>query len=266
MRSRSPRPAIKKAARQVVPCRYVVWAGHSGGNQVALTFDDGPHPEHTPQVLATLAEAGARATFFVLGSQVEEYPAIVREMIAGGHELGNHTYTHVNLARIGWRRGCEELQATDRLLRRVSSGQWAVDAGQFGKVRGMPVAAELTTAHYPLTPAYQGLFRPPWGKIGLGGTVYSLHSGCPAALWSVDSEDYRRDGAQPLIERVTKARVQAGDILLFHDDNGYTAEAMAAILRFLSERGFTFATVSELVGKASPWAAVSPAVGSQVGA
>ena len=66
-------------------------------------------------------------------------------------------------------------------------------------------------------------------------------------MWSVDSGDYRLDGLQPLIERVKAARLQAGDILLFHDDNAYTAEAMAAILRVLIDRGFSFATVSELL-------------------
>jgi peptidoglycan/xylan/chitin deacetylase (PgdA/CDA1 family) len=230
MLSRSLRQAIKMTACRVVPSRYVVWSGHPDGSQLALTFDDGPHPRYTPQVLAALRDARARATFFVVGSQVKEYPEIAAEIIADGHELGNHTYTHVNLGQIGWRRGCEELQATDRLLRQQD-------------------------------PRFQGLFRPPWGKIGRGGAVHSLRNGCRAALWSVDSEDYRLDGAQPLIERVTSARLQAGDILLFHDDNAHTAEAMVTLLPFLIDRGFAFATVSELIGKTSPRAAVSPAVG-----
>src|SRR5712692_976374 len=205
------RQAIKMSVRRIVPCSYVAWAGPSDGNQLALTFDDGPHPKYTPQILAALGEAGVQATFFVLGSQVERHPEIVAKMIEDGHELGNHTYSHANLGSIGWRRGCEELQATDRLLRQQD-------------------------------PRFQGLFRPPWGWIGLGGAPYSIRNGCQAAMWSIDSRDYLLDGTQPLIERIEAASVGAGDILLFHDDNAYTAEAMGPILRLLSDRGFAFAT------------------------
>ena len=72
--------------------------------------------------------------------------------------------------------------------------------------------------------------------MGLGGAIYRVRNGCQAALWSVDSEDYRLDGVQPLIERVTSARLKAGDILLFHDDNAHTAEAMVILLRFLTDQ------------------------------
>jgi peptidoglycan/xylan/chitin deacetylase (PgdA/CDA1 family) len=204
--------------RRVVPSRYVTWAGNTDGNQLAITFDDGPHPKYTPQILAALRDAGVRATFFVLGSQIEKHPEIVAEMIRDGHELGNHTYSHANLGRISWRRGCEELRLTDRLLREQD-------------------------------PRYQGLFRPPWGRIGLGGAMYGIRDGCRAALWSVDSRDYRLDGVPPLIERIRAAPVTAGDILLFHDDNAYTAEAMPTILSLLEKQGFSFTTVSDLVGK-----------------
>src|SRR5947209_17920913 len=117
MLPRSLRQAIKMTVRRVVPSQYVVWTGHPGGNQLALTFDDGPHPKYTPQILAALREAGVRATFFVLGSQIERHPEMVAEMIEGGHELGNHTYSHANLGQIGCLRGCEDLPTADRLRR-----------------------------------------------------------------------------------------------------------------------------------------------------
>jgi peptidoglycan/xylan/chitin deacetylase (PgdA/CDA1 family) len=158
-----------------------------------------------------------RATFFVLGAQVERHPAIIEEMVAAGHELGNHTFSHANLGRIGWQQGCAELQATDRVLRDADS-------------------------------RYRGLFRPPWGWMGLGGALYSLQRGYQAAMWSVDSRDYLMDGVEPLIERVQTTPLTAGDILLFHDDNLYTAEALAPIIRTLEQRGFSFATVSEILG------------------
>jgi peptidoglycan-N-acetylglucosamine deacetylase len=211
------RRALKTAVRRIVPCQYVAWAGSPGDNQLALTFDDGPHPLYTPQILAALREVGARATFFVLGSQMEKHPEVIAEMIQDGHELGNHTYSHANLGHIGWRRGCEELRRAHHLLR-------ARD------------------------PRFEGLFRPPWGSIGLGGALYSIRHGCQAAMWSVDSRDYLLDGVQPLLDRVEAQRLSGGDILLFHDDSAFTAEAMATILDSLRRRGFSFATVSELVG------------------
>jgi peptidoglycan-N-acetylglucosamine deacetylase len=230
MLSRYLRHAIKMSVRRIIPCSYVAWAGPSDRNQLALTFDDGPHPKYTPRILEALGEAGVPATFFVLGSQVERHPEIVAKMIEGGHELGNHTYSHANLGNISWRRGCEELRATDRLLRQQD-------------------------------PRFQGLFRPPWGWIGLGGALYSIQYGCQAAMWSVDSGDYRLDGIQPLIERIKAMRLQAGDILLFHDDNEYTAEAMATILGLLKDRGFSFTTVSELLGTSKRLREASPVTG-----
>jgi peptidoglycan/xylan/chitin deacetylase (PgdA/CDA1 family) len=226
MISRSLRHAIKLTIRRIVPSRYVAWSGQPEGNRLAFTFDDGPHPEHTPRVLKVLAEAGVRGTFFVLGSQVERHPAIVEAMIAAGHELGNHTYSHANLGRISWQRGCAELQAAEHVLR----------------------AAD---------PRYHGLFRPPWGWMGIGGALYSLRYGYQAAMWSMDSRDYLLDGVEPLIERVETAPLSSGDIILFHDDNAYTAEALGPIIDTLKQRGFSFATVGEILGHELPRPAAS---------
>jgi peptidoglycan-N-acetylglucosamine deacetylase len=217
MISRCLRQTIKLSIRRIVPARFVAWSGPPVGNKIAFTFDDGPHPEYTPRVLKVLGEMGVRGTFFVLGSQVEQYPRIVEEMIAAGHELGNHTYSHANLGRISWQRGCAELQSADQVLREAD-------------------------------PRYRGLFRPPWGWMGLGGALYSLRHGYQAAMWNVDSRDYLMDGTEPLIERVRSAPLTGGDILLFHDDNRYTAEALEPIIRTLEQRGFAFATVSEILG------------------
>lgn len=224
------RRAIKLSLRRIVPSRYVVWNGRPDGNRLALTFDDGPHPEFTPRVLDALGEAGVRATFFVLGSQVEQHPQIVEAMIAAGHELGNHTYSHANLGRLSWQQGCAELRKAEWVLR----------------------AAD---------PRYQGLFRPPWGRIGTGGALYSLRHGYQAAMWSVDSRDYLLDGVEPLIDRVQTAPITGGDILLFHDDNEYTAAAIGPIVTALQQRGFAFATVSEILGRELPHAAASLVAG-----
>jgi peptidoglycan-N-acetylglucosamine deacetylase len=212
----SPRRVVKAMVQSMVPARYLVWSGDPSSRRVALTFDDGPNPEHTPRVAGLLRELNVRATFFVVGRNVEAHPALVAELMADGHELGNHTYSHVNLHQVGRQRGGEELRRTDALLR-------AVDR------------------------RYLGLFRPPWGQLGVSGALYALASGNPAVMWSLDSLDYHRDATSRIVERVAGAEVSGGAILLFHDDNRYTSEALPVVIEDLKRRGLGFCTVSEML-------------------
>jgi peptidoglycan/xylan/chitin deacetylase (PgdA/CDA1 family) len=209
------RSLLRSAARQVVPARYVAWNGCSKGKKVALTFDDGPHPEYTREVLSVLRKADVPATFFVVGSQVQKHPELTAELVNAGHELGNHTYSHLNLSRANWRLGLQELRMTDRLLQRID-------------------------------PRYQGIFRPPWGQLGLAGAAYALLNRRQAVLWTVDSRDHRLDGPQCIVERVAAAPLAGGDILLFHDDNEFTAKALSSVIGGLRQREFSFATVSDI--------------------
>jgi peptidoglycan-N-acetylglucosamine deacetylase len=199
-----------------VPTRFLVWNGSREGRRLALTFDDGPNAEFTPPILALLAEAGIPATFFVLGAEVEKQPELAAAMVAAGHELGNHTYAHANLDRVSWRRAFDELRRTDRLLRSVD-------------------------------PGFRGMFRPPRGRLGAAGAAYAVRHGCPAVMWTLDSRDHQLAGTQPLVERVAAAPLAGGDILLFHDDNAFTVEALAAVIQDLRERGFSFCRVSDLL-------------------
>jgi peptidoglycan-N-acetylglucosamine deacetylase len=213
---RALRSGLKAALRRVVPTRYLVWNGSREGRRLALTFDDGPNAEFTPPILALLAEAGIPATFFVLGAEVEKQPELAAAMVAAGHELGNHTYAHANLDRVSWRRAFDELRGTDRLLR-------------------------------SLDPGFRGMFRPPRGRLGVAGAAYAVCHGCPAVMWTLDSRDHQLVGTQPLVERVAAAPLAGGDILLFHDDNAFTVEALAAVIQDLRERGFSFCRVSDLL-------------------
>jgi peptidoglycan/xylan/chitin deacetylase (PgdA/CDA1 family) len=217
MITRRARSLLKSAAPRLVPARYVTWAGRTEDHRVALTFDDGPHPVHTPAVLSALRDAGVAATFFVLGALVAEHPTLTAEIVSAGHELGNHTYSHTDLRRCGLRRGLGELQATDRLLREVD-------------------------------PGFQGLFRPPWGRLGLAGAAFVLGHRRRAVLWTLDSRDHLLDGAAPIVERVAPAPLVGGSILLFHDDNAFTPAALPSLIHALRQRGFAFATVSDLLG------------------
>lgn len=216
MIQRHARRLLKGAVRQVVPSCYVTWRGGPAGNRIALTFDDGPHPRYTEEIMSVLAEAGVPGTFFLVGKQVEKHPELAAELVRQGHELGNHTYSHVDLARVHWRRGIEELCATDRLLR-------------------------------SLDPGHAGIFRPPWGRIGLSGLAYAVRYGRRAVMWSLDSADHLLDGAQPILDRLAAAPLRGGDILLFHDDYSATAAILREVITHLRGRGFAFATVSQVL-------------------
>jgi peptidoglycan-N-acetylglucosamine deacetylase len=214
--TRALRPMLKAAIRRAVPSRYLVWNGQPGGMRLALTFDDGPNAEFTPPVLELLRRAEVPATFFVMGAAVEKLPDLTAEIVAAGHELGNHTYSHANLDRVSWERAFDELRATDRLIRQVDS-------------------------------SFTGMFRPPRGRLGSAGAAYAVRHSRPAVMWSLDSGDHRLQGVRPVVERIAAAPLSGGDILLFHDDNAFTIDALGPIIEDLRARGFSFCRVTDFL-------------------
>ena len=100
----------------LLPQRLVLVRGPREPGALYLSFDDGPHPEHTPRLLDLLARHGARASFFLVGQRVEQHPALVERIVAEGHALGNHSYSHPMFRRLGLRAQLDEVERTDRLL------------------------------------------------------------------------------------------------------------------------------------------------------
>lgn len=179
--------------------------------KVALTFDDGPDPKVTRQILEILAKHNAKATFFMLGSRVEYYPDIVNEVKDAGHELGNHTWTHADLTKLGPDRIAQEIDKTSAIIEEVT--------GQ--KVEG---------------------FRPPYGAFN--DTVRNT-TDLPIVLWNVDTLDWKyRDPAKIL--QVVKENVKDGSTILMHDIHQSTADGLDAILTFLENEGYEFVTVKDL--------------------
>ncbi|HTP13145.1 MAG TPA: polysaccharide deacetylase family protein [Bacteroidota bacterium] len=181
---------------------------------VHLTFDDGPHPTATPEVLAELRRAGVRATFFVTGARVRELPDIARRVIQDGHSIGNHAFHHRNLF----------FQSSVHVRREVEECNQAVfDATGF-------------------TPT---LFRPPFGYAHerLAGVVRSM--GMRIVQWSHDVRDFTGKVDADSMHRVA-LRTRNGAILLLHD-NDATATLVHSyvplIIRLLRERGFTFSAL-----------------------
>ena len=184
---------------------------------VALTFDDGPHPGLTPQLLDILSAYGVRATFYVIGSRAVRHPRLVARIAAEGHEIGNHTWSHPSLHGYS-------------------------NAGALSQVDRTSRAVIEATGRMPVT------FRPPYGDFYSHQRLMLFQSrGMPTVFWSVDPEDWRRPGSDVVASRIVM-RSRPGDIVLAHDIQGPTVRAMPATIEGLVARGFRFATVSELIG------------------
>lgn len=159
---------------------------------VALTFDDGPHPQGTPAVLEALREAGAPATFFLAGEQVAARPALAAEIVAAGHRVELHCFRHRN-----------QLRLTPRLL---------LDDAERGSA-----AIELATGR-PIN-----CFRPPYGIFSGGGLRAIRRRGWRPLLWSLWGRDWDRRADAESIARRSTAGAAAGDVLLLHDADFYSA-------------------------------------------
>ncbi|WP_245247255.1 MULTISPECIES: polysaccharide deacetylase family protein [unclassified Paenibacillus] len=199
----------------------IVWEVPTDEKIIALTFDDGPDPSDTPEILDLLNQYGAKATFFVIGKRVEKYPDLVKREVGEGHEIANHTYSHPYFKK---RIPGEKVQ--DEILK----------------------AEQIILDTTGLKPS---LFRPPGGYYGENLVNASKKSGYLVVMWSwhQDTEDWNRPGVTKIVNKVlTNAR--NGDIILFHDyveGKSQTVEALKQILPQLKERGYRFVTVSELL-------------------
>ncbi len=183
---------------------------------VALTFDDGPHPQNTPRLLDILKQRNVKATFYVVATNAKRYPEIMRRIIAEGHEIGNHTVTHGNLT----------------------------------KMSEAAVKRELTAAHDAIVAATgvaPRTMRPPYGAITSAQKSWIRRDlGYPTILWSVDPEDWKKPGSSVVTSRLVSG-ASPGGILLVHDIHAPSIDAMPATVDQLLARGFQFVTVTQLI-------------------
>ncbi|MEU8103877.1 bifunctional polysaccharide deacetylase/glycosyltransferase family 2 protein [Nonomuraea muscovyensis] len=196
---------------------------------IALTFDDGPDPAWTPQVLDALKKHGAKATFFTVGSKVAKHPELARRIVAEGHELGNHTYAHADLASVpGWRLRLE-LSLTQKAL-----------AGATG--------LHTTLARPPYSATPEALTVPQWESLkALGAEGYLV------VLTDLDTKDWGRPGTGKIVTSSRPARGR-GAIVMMHDSGGdrrQTVEAVGLVLEDAARRGYQAVTVSRALGMPS---------------
>jgi peptidoglycan/xylan/chitin deacetylase (PgdA/CDA1 family) len=189
-----------------------VWRLPARTRAVALTFDDGPDPEFTPAVLDLLASQGLKATFFLVGRQVALHPRLVRRIAAEGHALGGHTYEHRVIVGLDE----SELDAELAACRAAIADSCGVDST---------------------------LFRPPKGLVDLASLRRVARLGYRLVHWSRTYSDYRRDGTDPLVARMDRDPIRAGDIVLLHDNNPYTPAALERVLPRWRRNGVRFASL-----------------------
>ncbi|VEF46211.1 polysaccharide deacetylase [Bacillus freudenreichii] len=185
------------------------------GKYVALTFDDGPSAEVTPRILKTLKEHNAKATFFMLGNQVDYYPELARQVAEEGHEIGNHSKSHPNLSKLGLNKIKEEMDDTKEKIEEATG----------------------------ITP---DVFRPPYGAYNDKFMEYAIENDASIILWSVDSLDWKIRNAFSVKNKITN-NVAPGGIVLMHDIYASTADALPDLLTELEKQGYQFVTVSQLL-------------------
>lgn len=206
--------AVHAAVQAAAPAAAPAVVQASRRPIVYLTFDDGPSPAYTPQILAVLSRYGVPATFFELGQQVSSHPGLTRAVRARGHSVQNHTWSHPNLTKVSWQRFAAEVTNTDRAI-----------YGQLG-----------------YTPR---CLRPPYGATNRLTATRAAALGKQLKLWTIDTRDWQRPGAATIVGRAL-TRVRNGSIILMHDGGGnrsQTVAATATIVRTLKARGYTFGTL-----------------------
>ena len=187
--------------------------------KISLTFDDGPHPYLTPKILEILKKYNIHATFFLVGRNAELYPSIVEKILADGHEIGNHTYTHGKVSQRDFFQMKQEFECCE-------------------------------SAIYEIADYKTKLLRPPEGHLDSKIKAISKQLDYNVILWDVDTRDWAQESPSAICKNVTE-NVSPGSIILMHDYISYhspTPEAMEMFIPILLKEGYRFVVVSDLIG------------------
>lgn len=217
---------VKSFLRSSLPARWVLYRVPRADRRVALTFDDGPNPDYTAAISRVLREAGARATFFLVGERAKRYPSLVEQLLADGHELANHSMTHAEFVRLPYSQLAAEIEPPHQLR----------------DLRGAPVLKHR-------------LFRPPKGVLNARVLYYCVRHGHRIVLWSVDPKDFRATSAEQILAFFDGRPLDTGDIVLLHDKTDAMLSALPRLLDRIQRQGLTPVTVSELLAPAASVAA-----------
>ncbi len=203
------RQGFRGALTAALPPDRFMTRGPTSTAEVALTFDDGPHPEHTPRLLDALAAHEITATFFVVGREAEQHPELIRRISDEGHTLGHHSWTHSEPA----------LTSSATLLAEVG--------------RTVALLASITGL-------VSDRFRPPKGKLSAAKLLGLLRARQRIALWSLDPRDYALTDTAALATWVRATVPNAGDIVLLHDVHPHATTALPDLATWRQQHGVTF--------------------------
>lgn len=184
------------------------------GNVRYLTFDDGPDPTHTPPLLELLAKYGVKASFFLVGEKIERHPTLVERILAEGHMLGNHSYSHWSFKNMTTRKKLDEIHRTDALL-----------------------SAFDGRLHHRM--------RPPHGYVGADLLCYFAMRRRSFVYWSYDSLDYRDEPTRELVGRLRADPPLPGDIVLMHDDSDRARDGLSLMLPEWLSDGYAFRSLPQ---------------------
>lgn len=210
----SVRALVKNALFDWIP--GLLRRGPSDSKRVALTFDDGPDAL-TQRYLEVLDDLGVPATFFVVGERAAEHPRLVREYMRRGHQLAGHGYDHARFTKLSRRQLLDQCTHTDRAIGGQTSGRSWV--------------------------------RPPHGSVDAASLITLRSAGYVVALWSIDSCDYSERDPARLAERCGPSVVGGGDVLLFHEGQEWTLEALPRIVESLHASGLECVTMHDLFAR-----------------
>lgn len=200
----------------------IIKKGNEDEKIIALTFDDGPDEVFTPQVLDILKKNDVKATFFLVGENLKQNKEIVKRQFEEGHEIGNHTYTHINVAKSGYDKVYEEITKTQEEIKEITGVE-------------------------------PKLFRPPYRAMSRNMCDIIKNKNMNIILWSnLDPRDWSNPGVYSIVNTI-ESKVGNGNIILLHDYNNLrnsksqTIQALESVIPYLKEQGYKFVTISELI-------------------
>ncbi len=212
VKGQAPIVSIKRSdLNDILQEEYQAYSVDPTKKMVALTFDDGPNPATTPKVLETLEKYNAKATFFMLGQQVEAHPDLTKDVQSRGHEIGNHSWSHPVLPSLPDARIKEEVLNTNAVIKETLGEEPTV-------------------------------FRPPYGAVNDKVRAHLTH---PVIMWDVDTLDWKHRNPAQLLDFVKKY-THDRSIVLMHDIHQSTADGLDQVMQFLQNEGYQFVTISEL--------------------
>jgi len=207
---------LKHTLSLIVSKNSILWENSKKKNKIALTFDDGPNSDFTGKVLDILKERGIKATFFLVGKEIKTNKELAERIIKERHNIGAHSYSHNNF---------QKLNVRERLAEAVLSLKVIKDE--------LGVNTDF--------------FRPPQGTVSFFQVNQCCHNKIRTVLWSFDTCDSKYKTPSQITRRMETHKLKDGEIILLHDDNAYTLEALPKIIDFINGKGFEFVTLSELL-------------------